>query len=177
MKYVATDELAHFSFHDSFVTKLDFTDGKMVWTLLALNATTKNSQSGFDSDMCIEEAEAIFEDCNIESIVFGAYSTYTMKNVLIESVEERTAELSEYDNILSKMADGKCDILSMDELQNGQDGKLRACFMFNGGFVDLGMHFYVTISFLKSVITWDEFSGIAWYEYPEWKERSKNSKD
>jgi len=149
----------------------------MTWKLIAANATTENSQNSYDCDMCIEEAKVIFEHVNIESIVFGAYEVHDFQHVLLESVAERTAKPEEYDDILSKISGGNSDILSMAELTNDENGKQRVCFTFDGGLVGLGMDLVLTISFSKSVVSWDKFSGKAWYEYPEWKKRCKNNKD
>lgn len=99
MQYIAIDELSHFDFHDAELQKIDFNDGNMKWKLSSVNATKRNSQNSFNEDMCIKEAEIIFESFNINKIVFGAYEVYDSNQILIESVEAITANPNEYDNI------------------------------------------------------------------------------
>lgn len=70
MKYIAIDELNHFHFHDAKLENIDFRNENMIWQLSAVNATKKNSQNNFDKDMCIENAEVVFEHFNIIKIIF-----------------------------------------------------------------------------------------------------------
>jgi hypothetical protein len=76
MRYIATNELNHFNFHDAALEKMDFLHRNMTWELSALNATTQNSQNNFDKDMCIENAEIVFEQVQIVKIVFSVYKVY-----------------------------------------------------------------------------------------------------
>lgn len=103
MKYIAIDELNHFSFHDAELQKIDFHNGNMIWQLSAVNATIHNSQNSFDKDMCIEQAEIIFTDMNIIKIVFGAYKVFDSNNVLIESAEAKASSSNEFNDILKTL--------------------------------------------------------------------------
>lgn len=89
MKYITINELNHFNFHDAELQKINLNNGNMIWQLSLVNATIQNSQNSFNEDMCIKEAEIVFENFNIEKIVFGAYKVYDSNNVLIKSVESK----------------------------------------------------------------------------------------
>jgi len=115
--------------------------------------------------MCIKEAEIIFEDFNIEKIVFSAYSIYDSNNVLIKHSEARTTDSKEYDNILRNTLNTYCYLLGMEELPD-IDGKTHlACFDIDSGTGN----YYLTLSFTKSIVQWDEYVGYAWYENEKYK--------
>ncbi len=165
MRYIAIDELNHFSFHDAELQKIDFHDGNMIWQLSAVNATIHNSQNSFDKDMCIEEAEIVFENVQIEKIVFGAYKVYDSNQALIESVEAKTANPNEYNKILRNTMSNYCYIYSMEESPKVEGKTHIVCFNIDGG----AGNYYLTLSFTKSTVQWNEYSGKAWYEDEKWK--------
>jgi hypothetical protein len=166
MKYVAIDELNNFSFHDAKIQKIDLHDGNMTWQLSLVNATIENSQNEFDKDMCIEQAEIIFEHVCIVDIVFGAYKVFS-NHVLIESVEARSANPNEYNDILQKTLDDYCYIYSMKELPNADNETHLVCFHIDGGVGN----YFLTLSFSKSIVQWNEYCGMAWYEDEKWKKK------
>lgn len=165
MKFIAIDEINHFEFHDAQLQKIDFHDGNMTWQLSSVNATTQNSQNNSDKDLCIDQADIVFENINIVEIVFSAYKVYNSKNVIIESVEARKASPNEYSDILTGSLGNYCYILSMKELPENEDKSHTVCFTISGGIGD----YFLTLSFSKSIVQWDEYSGEAWYEAEEWK--------
>lgn len=167
MKYTAINELNFFDFHDAELQKIDINGDSLIWRLCSLNATTQNSQNSFNEDMCIKEAEVIFEHFNIEEIVFPAYEVYDSDNNLIESVESITANPNEYDDILKKTLDSYCYIYSMEELSKLGNDKNKVCFNIDGGAGD----YYITLSYSKSIIHWNEYEGKAWYENEKWKKQ------
>lgn len=167
MKYISIDELNYFDFHDAQLQKIDIDCDSLRWRLSSLNATTQNSQNSFNEDMCIKEAEVIFEHFNIEEIVFEAYKVYDSDNNLIESVEAIAANPNEYDNIFKKTLDSYCYIYSMEELSKLEDKKNMVCFNIDGGAGD----YYITLSFYKSIVQWNEYNGKAWYENEKWKKQ------
>lgn len=161
MKYIAINELNHFEFHDAELQKIDCNDENMRWQLSSVNATMQNSQNNLGKDMCIKEAEILFENIQIEEIVFAAYKVYDSNYVLIKSVGAKTANLDEYNDILKNTLSSYCYIYSFEEL-NKVDGKTHiVCINIDGG---AGIY-YLTISFTKSIVQWNEYSGKAWYEY------------
>lgn len=160
MRYIAINELNHFEFHDAQLQKIDCNDVNMRWQLSVVNATIQNSQNNFDKDMCIKEAEILFENVQIEEIVFAAYKVYDSNEVLIESVEAKTANLNEYNDILRNTLSSYCYIYSMKELPK-VDGKTHiVCFNIDGG----AGNYYLTLSFTKSIVQWNKYNGKAWYE-------------
>lgn len=169
MKYIAINELNHFNFHDAELQKITFYNGNMIWQLSAVNATIQNSQNSFDEDMCISEAEIIFENFNINKIVFGAYKVYDSNKVIIESVEEKIANPNEYTDILNKTLGNYCYIFNMEELPMIEGEKYQVCFNIDGGVGNYDL----TITFSKSIVQWDEYSGKAWYEDEKWKKNRK----
>ena len=169
LKYIAVNELDHFEYHDAELRKIAWKDTNLVWELSAVNVTTENTQNNSCKDMCIESAEIMFESCNIESIIFSACGRYDSNGALIESVEAEIALPEEYDEILRESLSSYCYIFSMNQYEKTESGKYWACFTIDGG----AGHYDITISFLKSIVSWDMFSGEAWYEHPQWKNNTR----
>lgn len=126
---------------------------------------TTNTQNHNEKDMCTKEATIIFENNSIEELKFGAYSIYNSNHKLIESAEERVEKAEEYANILAKSTTSYCYIYGMDEFFKVENEKYRACFDINGG----AGNYYLTFTFSKAIVEWDEYIGEAWYEHPKWK--------
>ena len=165
MKYTVINELNHFEYHDALLKKNTWNNKHLHWEVSAVNATIENSQNNFCKDMCIGNAEIIFEQAHIESIVSDAYQVYDSDNNLVESVKAVTVASEEYNKILSKLNEDYCFIMNMDGYQISENGNYTVCFSIYGSAI----HGYcITISFSKSIISWDEFSGDAWYEDPKW---------
>jgi len=156
MKYIAVNELDNFEYHDAYIDKIEFLNGRMLWEVRDINATTENSQNGSDKHMCIENALMIFEDAKIEKIIFAACKISDANGVLIKHREDTPALPNEYNKIL----DDYFVIYGLNELTVIDNGKYRAHFDI------LGSHdyFYFTITFTESMIKWDNFGGKAWYE-------------
>jgi len=167
MEYISINELSHFEFHDAVIATIGFDDKHMTWEVSDVNATTKNTQNKFDEDMCIENASIVFEEVSIESIIFGAYTVHSADGILLESKEATTADPSEYATILENTCGSYCYIYSMEELPANDKNQYRVCFNIDGGADDYDL----TMGFAKSIVTWNKFSGIAWYESEEWKKR------
>ena len=171
MKYEAVNELSNFDYHDAYINKIDFQNGQMIWEVENINAKTKNSQNNFDSDMCIGNAIMIFKDVQTDIIFsdhFGAYNVYDSNGNLIESRESpvKKTKPEEYNNILKEHAGhGDSIIFGMDSYSVLDGGKYTACFEVTD--------FRITIIFSKSVITWDNFSGKAWYAREDFVKRSE----
>ena len=87
MKFVSINELDHFEFHDTQIISIENDNGNMKFILRMLNATTKNSQNNFPTDMCIKEAEVVFECANIIEMELGSYEVFDSNKNLIESVK------------------------------------------------------------------------------------------
>jgi hypothetical protein len=167
MEYIAIDELNHFSFHDAEIQKIDFCFGNMKWQVTAANATIQNTQNSLQKDMCIDEAEIIFEDVQVEKIVFSAYKVFDSNNNLIQSVEEKIADSDEYIDILENTVSGFCYIYSMENLLKLDDKKYSVCFNIDGSVGN----YYLTLLFSKSIVQWNKYRGIAWYEDEKWKKK------
>jgi hypothetical protein len=166
MRYVAVDELHHFNFHDARIKTIDWHGKDFVWQVDGINATTENSQNSCPKHMCIDSAEAVLKDARIESIVFGAYETRNSYGILIDSAEDRLASSYEYDEVLEKTMLHHCDILAVEKFTKAEDGRFSACFKVDGFMGDMSVY-DITMSFSKSIVSWSEFSGEAWYEHPK----------
>ena len=157
MRYKAIDELDYFEFHDAEIKEIKLINDQMIWRVSSINVTTANTQNNNPKDMCVENADMIFENISIERLEFGAY-TYS-NDRMIKSVEARTAKAEEYVDILTETTSGYCFIYQMDELDKVDGERYRACFNIDGG----AGNFYLTFSFSKSIVEWDSFNGEAWY--------------
>ncbi len=160
MNYKAIDELNNFNFHDAQLHHIDYHDGSMVWKLSSVNVTSQNSQNNFDKDMCIKDASIVFENIHIEKIVFSAYKTYDANNILIKSEDAIIANPNDYSDILKNTFNSYCYILSMELLPNILEKKHFVSFNIDGG----AGNYDLTLSFSKSIVQWNEYSGKAWYE-------------
>ena len=165
MIYTAINELNHFEYHDAELNNISWLAENLLWELSAINATTENTQNSSCKDMCVGNAEITFEYAHIESIVFTAYQVYDSNNILINSVEARTTIPEEYDEILKESLRSFCYIMSMDEYKGSEEERYIARFNIYAGIGGYDL----TISFSKSTVAWNEFSGEAWYEHPKWK--------
>jgi len=164
MKYTSVDELDRFQFHDAQIQKIVSSSMDMIWETSLVNVTTDNTQNQFNNDMCTNFAVIVFENYHIESIIFGASEAWR-DGVLVASREARTLLPEEYDSILNETPCSYCYILDMELLSDGQDSMHRSVFDITGG----AGTYYLTFSFTKAIISWDEYSGIAGYEDPKWK--------
>lgn len=177
MKFTATDELNNFDYHDATIIAMYWHDGNFVWRVDAINATTENSQNSHPKHMCINDAEIIFKDARVESIVFNAYkSSYTSSagvEVITESVDAKVAAPEEFDEIIKKTTDSSNYIFCMyyDKYVKTADGRFFTSFDIGGS--DDGMGYVITVSFSQAAVSWDEFHGEAWYEHPKWKAQAK----
>lgn len=158
MKYTATNELTHFQYHDAKIEEINIDEKQMTFEVSALNATAENSQNNFQEDMCIKSAIMIFENASIRRITFYGHDVWDTSNVKIDSVQSVNAKPEEFSDILLNAANIPCYIMWMEEL-SAIDSKNRISFDIssNAGVYDL------EISFSKSIVSWDEFCGKAWY--------------
>ena len=162
MKYVSTNELRNFSFHDGRIESICFRDERMIWKVCAINATKENTQNDFEKDMCIAAADMIFEDANIDSVVFNAYKVYDSAGNLLKESKARTVTEEEYSEIQQKSTGNYWCILSaIEPTQNTVNFEIDS----------IAGSYNITISYSKIVIKWDEFDGEAWYEDEKWKRR------
>lgn len=86
---------------------------------------------------------------------------------MIESVEAKTANPDEYEDILRNTLGNYCYIFSMEELPINEDKKHHVCFNIDGGVGNYDL----ILSFSKSIVQWNEYSGEAWYEDRKWKKK------
>lgn len=166
MKYTAINELKEFQFHDAQIIEMKRMEHNMIWNVSSINALTTNTQNDYPKDMCVKDAVMVFEDPYIEKLEFGAYKLYDSNHKLIESSQAVVAKPEEYDEILTGSTSCYCFLFGMDDLQNIGE-RYRACFDIDGG----AGHFSLTFTFSKSIVSWDEYDGAAWYEHPKWKKK------
>lgn len=167
MMYQSTNELDCFKFHDAEVKEIKLTKTDMIWLVSKINAMTTNTQNNNEKDMCVGDATMTFENLTIEKIEYGAYEVYDSKRILIKSVGAKIEKPEEYANVLAESTSSYCYIFGMDEFTKLGDNFYRACFHINGGVGSI----YITFTFSKAIVTWNEYRGEAWYEHPKWKKQ------
>lgn len=167
MTFIAMNELDCFQFHDAEIEEIKFTDGKMLWTVSCINAMTTNSQNNNPKDMCVKHAVMTFDNVTIEKLKFSAYKVYDSNQNLVKSVEATLAKPDKYGEILSESTSRYCYIYDIEELLKVDDEQYRACFYIGDG----ADYYYLTFTFSKSIVAWDEYSGEAWYEHSKWKKK------
>lgn len=166
MKYKSINELSNFEFHDAIIKKINFNGKELILIVSSLNATIQNSKNDFEKDMCIEKANLIFENVNIESIVFSAYKNFDADGNLINSVEAVYVEPKEYKNILKTKDNDYGWFYAMGELLQLSDKTYKVSFDMEGYFVGF---YAITFKFSKVTVEWNNFNGEAWYENKKWK--------
>jgi len=162
-KFVVINELDSFDYHDAELKNITWQGNDLVWVADSINATTENSQNNFSKHMCVENAEIVFEACVVERIIFSGCKTYS-NGRLIECVEEEVVSPDKYDEIFKEIYTGDENwIDGMYSYEKNEAGGYSACFGIFG--------YTITLSFLKSIVSWDVFAGEAWYEHPQWKQQ------
>ena len=112
--------------------------------------------------MCVAQAEIVFEAVEIKSIIFAGFRVFNDKHELIQHEEPRAAKPDAFASILSDSVSGHCRIHGMCMETAPADGehKYSAIFTIDGG---AGV-FDIQLDFDRTIISWNEFSGKAWYE-------------
>ncbi len=172
MPYISIDELEHFEFHDAEVVSIELKDQCMKWMTRNINATKENTQNSFQIDMCVPEAEIIFETVEIKSIIFGEFKVFNANHELIRHEKPREACPGEFASILSESLSTYCWIFEMEKEPADGKHKYAAAFTIDGG----AGCFDIQLAFDRVVISWNEFSGKAWYEDDIWKKKRDNIK-
>lgn len=162
MIHTVIDELTHFAYHDAEVVKIELEDQRMTWMTKSINATKENTQNSYPNDMCIADAEIVFQTVEIRRLIFCEKGTIDANRNYIQTVARREASPTEYTSILNKAADGYCWIQGMHMEETPADGKHQ--FAADFSIVANDDVFDILLEFDHTVISWDVFSGKAWYE-------------
>jgi len=163
MKYTAINELNNFDFHDSEIRAINLSNNHMTWEVEEIHALPNNTQNHFSKAMCIDHAVMIFQDVQIESIIYEGYETN------YEAINPVPASPSEYENILRKAASkAYYFIYSMKNLHALDTGRFSVCFNIDDN-IEEGFGYALTLTFSKSIVQWDGFCGKTWYEDEKWK--------
>lgn len=157
MKYVAIDELEHFHFHDAEVESFEWNNGDILWHVSALNAKTTNSQNDSPKDLCIDCAEMVLVNARIEKIAEPGY--IRTENKAVQTVEENVKSPDAFDAVLQEMMDS-FTIMHLEPLPADETGRQRT----HVEILCPGSFYEVIISFEKSIVRWDAYSGLAYYE-------------
>jgi len=169
MQYVAIDELEHFEYHDAEIVSIELKEHCMKWITKHINATKENTQNGYPTDMCVAEAEVVFESVEIKSIIYAEFKSKELKDIFSNNSElilhEKPREA--YASILSESVSAYCRIHGMHMEKTPADGKHKyaASFAIDGGAGVFDLH----LDFDRMVISWNEFNGKAWYEEDIWR--------
>ncbi len=170
MPYVSIDELERFEFHDAELISIEQNEPCMKWITKGINATKENTQNHFQFDMCVSESDVVFESVEIKSITFAEIKTYNVNHELIQHEKPREASKTDYTSILNESTSAFCWIQGMCMEKAPADGKHKyaATFTLDG----CAGYFHILLHFDRVVISWNEFSGKAWYEDDTWKKKN-----
>ena len=183
MRYKAVDELPNFDYHDAYIDRIEFKSGRMLWEVRDINALESCSQNNFEYPVCIGSAVMTFEKTRIEKIFIGGYQTYDSNNILIDSVEDVIVPREQYADILKKAVTVRDDnewysysteIFGLVSFRVLKGGRYEAVFdiMFSEGDSPS-----IMLTFDRSVIEWDDFSGKAWFVLDDEKEFKKKRQE
>ena len=161
MLYVSIDELEHIVYHDAEVVNIKMKDQCMTWMTKSINVTTDNTQNSYPNDMCVADAEIVFESFEIKSLIFSEKGTFDANNNYIRTATQREASPSKYASILSKSTIEYCWIQGMHMVEVPADGKHR--FAADFSIVTDDDVFDILLEYDHVVISWDAFNGNAWY--------------
>ena len=156
MKFSSINELGDFQFHGAVIADIMLQDSEMVWHISAINTTSQDKQNDYATDMCIENATMIFENIQIESLIFSSYQVYDSTNTLIKDVEAKTISSEEYKEILITPNKNCFTIFAMSAFSKNEDENVYAArFNIDG---EKG-NFDLTFSFSKTIVEWKEHFG------------------
>ncbi len=155
MKYKSVNSLQDFEFHDASMEFVSFRNGQLVVAVKHLNVHKNTEQNGQDKDMEIEQAQMTFENFsvkhyeNMRAQELGDDGTYHDVEPVIAYVNEAAQEklFSLWNKDLWVLALDRYD----DELYY-MDVDAWLCTMFT-----------IRFCFDSVTVTWDDFSGPAWY--------------
>lgn len=95
-EYISINELDTFEFHDAVFTSAELTDTDMIWTLKAVNVTTKNTQNNHNDDMQADSTKITFFNYEITRLELYGSSIYDSAGNLIKQYPSVTVPASEY---------------------------------------------------------------------------------
>ncbi len=159
MEYLSVNSFDTFYWHDALIESVQLENGNIVCQVRDLNITEENTENKFPYDMCIKQAEVIFEKATIvELMLWGHIETLpdkTTKHIL--NRELPIAEVRGYiKNLMDKNPVGY--VFALNEFNCSNTG-YSACFAINSS----PEIFDITLSFSKGLIKWSEYSGKSWY--------------
>ena len=165
MKYTSLNELSTFQFHNALFNSIKIIDKTMYWEMSAIDIMTTNSQNNHTKDMTTDLAYIVFDDVVIHSLERTACDTYNSKNELIKSVKNIIIHESEYNKVFDNVNSQYSFTYGMEEFVQINDSQYKTCF----NVYSAGENYHLTIFFSKVIVSWDEYTGDAWYEHPKWK--------
>lgn len=155
-KYISSNELSTFQFHNACFKKITFLDGAMLWELEAVNVTTSNSQNNLDVDMEAGPMCLSFENCNIERIDYYGLKSYDKDGNLINIIPGRTYSKEEYLDIFKGLVNNGGVI---SRLLPSSDYTNHCSFDILTPFDGIT----IVLNYTKVTTEWNEFVAQAWY--------------
>lgn len=152
MKYLSENRLYDFVWHDSVFSLIGYENDTLKIKAEFLNIVKTSPYNPEESDMQIRDAVITFEGFRVAKVITTAATQII---------------LDEYDEFSGKEGDS-----ALEETLMVLRGGLT---VLDFGIHDSGYHFFsaldeksrmvdVRFMFYNAVATWDEFSGVAWYE-------------
>lgn len=154
MKYISTDRLCDFEFHDSEWSFVSWSDGKLTVKIEMLNIHKDAEQNDFGKDMELGEATLTF--FGIKNITYELPRTW-QKDENGNSYTDEPRVIYEGDEAMAKFIeelknDHGVTVMYFDEKDEGYE-------LGGIGSEWLSPHF----AFDSVRIEWDEYDGKAWY--------------
>ncbi len=164
MKYCSIDELETFAFHNGKLHCAQWDEDDLTLQVGNINATTENSQNAAPTDLCIGQAMIRFSKAELTAIrVFAEAERPAPNHIIMELSPPLPDQDSYWDFLQRAIGTTGAVILSKEDLQINH-GKTAVTFLLEGAS-DV---FQLTISYDQAQISWDKFSGSAWYvSWPE----------
>ena len=157
--FISKNELSNFDFHDAEVTSAKFAGADFIWHISDFHAAKENSQNEHEYDMSIEKAVIIFRSAKIDRIIL---ETYRDSRALAPEESEETPP-EDYPAMFDTSHGDRINIGGMADCRENSDGTFSARFEFA---MAARRNFAIDLTFAESVVQWEDFSGLAWYELP-----------
>ena len=157
--FISKNRLGQFEFHDAAVTSAKFAGGDLIWRVSDINVSSENPQNKNKTDMCVKKAAITFRKAKIERIVLETFQD----SKTLPPEESETVPPEDYSTMFDTSLGDRINIGGLDIYRENPDGTFSARFAFE---MAARRNFFVDLTFTESVVQWEKFSGIAWYEHP-----------
>lgn len=155
-KFISVNELDSFEFHDAVFTCVELTYTDMIWTLDAVNVTTKNSQNNSACDMQADSMKVTFYNSKITHIELWGYETHDCNGNIIDQQPNTVVYQKDFKKYILKIVSEQGCLFAGSKIEGES-----LSYSFD---VNLNAEiFTMDISYSKAIAECDNFEGKAWY--------------